>query len=364
MEWAGSSRRTRVCLALLVTLIMLGAGGSLADARRHSAFPTLALGNVGPDVVAVQHLLRHAGFGLDPDGLFDAATQAAVAETQTVRGLRVDGVVDTDTWQALIVPVGPGDAGEAVRAVQRLLNAKRGAGLAETALYDQPTTAAVSAFQRHVGLPRSGAVDEATWRSLLVHFVRASRTADTLCHYHSGNGHAAKWGTASTIGQLEVAAAAFHALTGMRASVGEISFIRGGAIRHHATHETGLDVDLGLIRRDGRHCRRLGLSHRHAQYDRDATRQLIQAIYDSAPGMVKLIYFNDPQLIREGLVVRYPRHDDHLHVRYCTPRHPDQRYRCAAPDLPPTAERQEVLAAQHGPGTLRPAPLDLSTLRY
>jgi peptidoglycan hydrolase-like protein with peptidoglycan-binding domain len=364
VEWAGSSRRTRVCLALLVSLIMLGAGGSFADARRHSAFPTLALGNAGIDVAAVQHLLRHAGFGLMADGSFDAATQAAVAETQAVRGLRVDGVVDADTWQALIVPLGPGDAGEAVRAIQRLLNAKRGAGLAETATYDQPTTAAVGAFQRHVGLPRTDAVDESTWRSLLAHFARASRTEGTLCHYHSGNGHAAKWGTASAIGQLEAAAAAFHARTGLRVSVGEISFIGGGAIRHHATHESGLDVDIGLVRRDGRQCRRLGLSYRQPQYDRDATRQLIQAIYDSAPGMVKLIYFNDPVLISEGLAVRYPRHDDHLHVRYCLPRHSDQRYRCAVPDLPSTAERQQVLAAQLGPGTLRPAPLDLRSLRY
>ena len=32
---------------------------------------------------------------------------------------------------------------------------------------------------------------------------------------------------------------------------------------------------------------------------------------------MKLIYFNDPVLISEGLTTWYTGHDDHLHVRYC-----------------------------------------------
>ena len=364
VNWASSSRRTRACLALLLSLIVLGAGGTPADARRHTVFTTLALGNSGVDVLALQHLLRHAGFALATAGTFDLATQAAVAEVQVAHGLEVDGVADRDTWQALIVPIEPGANGEAVRAVQRLLNAKRSAGLADTGIFDQPTAAAVGTFQLHAGLPRTGIVDEATWRSLLAHFVRAGRNEGTLCHYHSGNGRGAKWGTAAAVGQLAAAAIDFSERTGMRVPVGELSFFGGGAIRHHATHEMGLDVDLGVVRRDGRQCRRLGSSYRHAQYDRAATRVLVEAIYESAPGLVKLIYFNDPQLVREGLVVRYPHHDDHLHVRYCAPRHPDRRYRCPAPDLPSTAQRQAVLAAQLGPATLRTAPLDLSALRY
>ena len=35
-------------------------------------------------------------------------------------------------------------------------------------------------------------------------------------------------------------------------------------------------------------------------YDRGATRALIKAIRAAAPGHIKVIYFNDPVLIREG----------------------------------------------------------------
>ena len=48
----------------------------------------------------------------------------------------------------------------------------------------------------------------------------------------------------------------------------------------------------------------------------------------AAPGHVKLIYFNDPVLIREGLTTWFSGHDDHLHIRYCEPSYPIARYRC------------------------------------
>ena len=43
---------------------------------------------------------------------------------------------------------------------------------------------------------------------------------------------------------------------------------------------------------------------------------------------MKLIYFNDPVLIREGLTTWYAGHDDHLHIRYCERGYPLARYRC------------------------------------
>ncbi len=48
------------------------------------------------------------------------------------------------------------------------------------------------------------------------------------------------------------------------------------------------------------------------------------------PGHVKVIYFNDPVLIGEGLTKRLAGHDDHLHVRYCEAWHPVIAYRCAS----------------------------------
>jgi hypothetical protein len=43
---------------------------------------------------------------------------------------------------------------------------------------------------------------------------------------------------------------------------------------------------------------------------------------------VKLIYFNDPVLIREGLTRYYAGHDDHVHVRYCERVYPLAAYDC------------------------------------
>ena len=74
-----------------------------------------------------------------------------------------------------------------------------------------------------------------------------------------------------------------------------------------------------------------------SSYDRTATRALIKAIRAAAPGHVKLIYFNDPVLIREGLTTRYTGHDDHLHIRYCEPGYPVARI---AADPAPRASGQ------------------------
>ena len=43
---------------------------------------------------------------------------------------------------------------------------------------------------------------------------------------------------------------------------------------------------------------------------------------------MKLIFFNDPVLIREGRINWIASHDDHLHVRYCEPSYPIAMYRC------------------------------------
>ena len=53
-----------------------------------------------------------------------------------------------------------------------------------------------------------------------------------------------------------------------------------------------------------------------------------RAIRAAAPGHVKLIYFNDPVLIEQGLVRPYAGHDDHLHIRYCVTGFADPNYRC------------------------------------
>ena len=43
---------------------------------------------------------------------------------------------------------------------------------------------------------------------------------------------------------------------------------------------------------------------------------------------IKVIYFNDPVLIREGLTRWHSGHDDHVHVRFCEAIHPLAAYDC------------------------------------
>ena len=61
-----------------------------------------------------------------------AATVEAVKTFQAANGLTANGIVGTTTWEKLIVGLTPGSSGEAVKVVQRELNAKRRAGLAMT----------------------------------------------------------------------------------------------------------------------------------------------------------------------------------------------------------------------------------------
>jgi hypothetical protein len=73
---------------------------------------------------------------------------------------------------------------------------------------------------------------------------------------------------------------------------------------------------------------RWGVNYRSSSYDRAATRDLVRAVRATATGHIKVIWFNDPVLIREGLVRWHSGHDDHLHVRYCENVHPVAAYDC------------------------------------
>ncbi len=86
-------------------------------------------------------------------------------------------------------------------------------------------------------------------------------------------------------------------------------------------------MDIRPIRKAGNQCS-FGTNWRLSSYSRTLTRALIKDIRAAAPGHVKLIYFNDPVLIREGLTVHFPGHDDHLHIRYCEHAYPLKTYRC------------------------------------
>ncbi len=316
-------RRLLPLSTALLLIVITAPAASAATAP----FPNQSLGNQGADVRAIQGLLLAHDVPSATDGVFGKSTRAAVKAFQADEGLTEDGVVGEATWARLIVRLGPGSSGEAVKALQRQLNQKRRAGLAVNGVYGTTTRTAVIEFRRHMGMKARGKVGPVTWRKLIGHYEYTAFGGRTgLCDYTVGNPRA-NWGTGAAVGQLEAAARLFAARGRGRVPVGDIGFEHGGNIPGHATHEVGLDVDIRPVRDRGDQCT-WGTNWRYSTYSRAATRNLIRDIRAAAPGHVKLIYFNDPVLIREGLTTWYPGHDDHLHIRYCERSYSLARYRC------------------------------------
>ena len=290
-------------------------------------YPIQTLGNRGSDVRALQYLLRAAGRDVPVDGYFGASTRSAVIAHQRAKGLPATGLVNDPTWRSLTPNLSVGSSGDAVRALQRLLNDKWRAGLTVSGTFGSGTRDAVSDFRAHMTSSSAGSVDAITWRRLLWHFERPVwGSTSGLCDYSVGNGPA-NWGTGAAIGQLRVATKQIYDAGHGRVALGDIGFEHGGDIPGHETHEQGLDVDLRPMRHAENQCTS-PTDYRQSAYDRSATRALIKAIRAAAPGHVKVIYFNDPVLIGEGLTTRLAGHDNHVHVRYCEAWHPVIAYRC------------------------------------
>ncbi len=133
-----------------------------------------------------------------------------------------------------------------------------------------------------------------------------------------GTGTRYQWGTERTIEMIRAVAAEYNRRTGYVLRVGDISQRGGGDIPGHASHEHGKNVDLDMAFNDDRTTiePRRGSDNatwRSDAYDRDATRVLVQLLREAYPGID--ILFNDPVLVREGLVRSFPNHDNHLHLQ-------------------------------------------------
>ncbi len=316
-----------VLAAILVVVATMTASSVAAFSR--AFFPTQSLGNRGSDVRAIQHLLAARGHPVPATGHFGSTTEGAVRAFQRRAGLADTGIVTPTTWAKLVMSARSGSTGSHVKALQVLLNEKRRAGLAVDGVFRTSTHSALVSFQRHGGVTADGVARIETWRNLVWHYEYPSFGRASLCDYNAigGNGTAGNWGTGAALGQIEAAAATGYANGLGPVPIGDISLEHGGEIDGHMTHEAGLDLDLRPIRDDRNQCA-WGTRHYWTSYDRAATRQLVKTIRATAPGHVKLIYFNDPVLIREGLTTYYSGHDGHLHVRYCEKVHPDARYDC------------------------------------
>ena len=108
------------------------------------------------------------------DGAFGPQTKAAVEAFQSSRGLGADGVVGSQTWPQLIIPVHQGSTGDAVRAVQSQIHGRGdGAHLAIDGSFGQETNDAVRAFQTLLDLSVDGIVGLQTWNHLVNHYLAA-----------------------------------------------------------------------------------------------------------------------------------------------------------------------------------------------
>lgn len=136
----------------------------LGEAAR--VWPLVRRGDSGERVRTVQYLLRARGASLSVDGLFGSATEQAVRQFQSARGLSVDGIVGTQTWEALIITTRRGDSGDQVRAVQSQL-AARGYGTSVDGLFGAITESHVQQFQAARGLTSDGIVGPQTWCALV-----------------------------------------------------------------------------------------------------------------------------------------------------------------------------------------------------
>jgi peptidoglycan hydrolase-like protein with peptidoglycan-binding domain len=313
---------------VLIALVAMLLGVTPAHAYENAFFPTQSSGNRGADVLAIQHLLVHNGQSLATDGVFGPGTTSAVRAFQTAKGLGVDGIVGPQTWAALVPTVQQGATGSAVRALQVELNAKRRLTLTVNGQFDAATASAVRTFQSHAGIGADGIVGPTTWRNLAWHYAYPTFDPGICDQDPDGNGTAANWSTGAAVGQLEAATRAFVATGHGKVPLGDSGFEHGGDIPGHASHEVGLDTDIWPIRTDSAQCTAGRITWQSATYDRAATRALVDAIRAAAPGHVRLVFFNDPVLIDEGRTTPYDGHDNHLHVRYCEPVHPNSLYTC------------------------------------
>jgi Domain of unknown function (DUF1906)/Putative peptidoglycan binding domain len=130
-------------------------------------------GDRGAEVAAAQCLLRKQQvYSGHVNGRFKHRTAKAVRHFQRRhRSLRVTGEINRRTWTALLsqgsTPLMKyGAASNAVRRLQRALNAANGEGLDITGVFERTTRAATKRYQRAQHLPRSGVVTDEMWTLL------------------------------------------------------------------------------------------------------------------------------------------------------------------------------------------------------
>lgn len=99
-------------------------------------------------------------------------------------------------------------------------------------------------------------------------------------------------------------------------SINDVSLAFGNDTEDHAGHETGLACDIRLPRKDGG-SGGISNSNTNSRYDRDAMRAQLVAIRQQP--LFRRAFFNDRELIKEGLCSHQPHHNNHAHFEISPP---------------------------------------------
>jgi murein endopeptidase len=95
-----------------------------------------------------------------------------------------------------------------------------------------------------------------------------------------------------------------------RLVVGDLSWRRGGPMDQHVSHQNGLDVDVYYPRKDGKPIP----APRVSQVDLRLAQDLVDR-FAAAGAQVMFVGLHTHLHGPAGVVVPYPNHDDHVHVR-------------------------------------------------
>ncbi|GAB3725764.1 peptidoglycan-binding domain-containing protein [Nocardiopsis nanhaiensis] len=137
-----------------------------------SEWPELEEGYVTWEVTVVKYILHDLDYydASNADKHFDERLSEAVEEYQRDRNIPESGVVDGETWAALtadLVPMGQGDSGYGVLAVQYALAAGHGFDVPQDGLFGPATLDAVVGFQDSADLPNDGIVGYTTFQAIV-----------------------------------------------------------------------------------------------------------------------------------------------------------------------------------------------------
>lgn len=128
-----------------------------------------------------------------------------------------------------------------------------------------------------------------------------------------------RWGTAALVSQVTNLGEWWDRANPQATPLGfgDLSLRSGGYFGGpgvgHASHQNGLDIDIRLPRSDG-----VAGPANPGNYDRELTQQLVDRLAAQGASMI-LIGPNLDLRGPSGVVIRWPNHDDHLHVRFPDP---------------------------------------------